>query len=285
MKITPLSSHSGAKITGIDITQPLSASELEQLLAAWRQYHLLVLPEQQGLTEQQQLAFCRYFGPIMPNTSNTEVTVVSNVQSGFTHEGRLSWHMDLAFTPAPIEAICLFGLVLPPEPTSTFFASNIEAVKKLGGSLRTRVESLTVRNSFDMSVNQDVLRYRQPPLGDEWPHVEVPLIKNHSLSGEPALMCCEMFSEPIVGLDKADSDNLLRQLYGLLYGDDNVLEIPWQNGQLIIWDNLALQHGRPQTPAEKGERTLRRVTISERNGYEYFPDLVESNMPQFRGEA
>ena len=285
MKIVPLSSHSGAEITDVDLTRSLSERELDQLMVAWRDYHLLVLPEQCGLTEQQQLAFCRYFGPIMPNTSNTEVTVVSNVESGFTHEGRLSWHMDLAFTPAPIEAICLFGLVLPAQPASTFFASNINALKNLSRALREKVETLSVRNSFDMSPSQHVVRYREPALGDQWPHVELPLIQKHPITGELGLMCCEMFSDPLVGLEKADSDSVLAQLYEVLYASDNVLEIPWQEGQLIIWDNLALQHGRPQTPAVDGERTLRRVTVSERNGYDYFPDLVKSNMPQFRGKT
>lgn len=285
MKIKAISRYCGAEITNVDLTSPLSSDELDQLLDAWRQYHLLVLPNQQLLTESQQLNFCKYFGPIMPNTRNTEVSVVSNVQSGFTHEGRLSWHMDLAFTPNPIEAICLFGLVVPPEPASTVFANNIQAVIKLEENVREKIQSLKVRNIFDMSINQNVIRYQEPILGNEWPHVYVPLIQNHPLTHEPCLMCCEMFSDPIVGFDKADSDMLLKQLYEVLYADDNILEIPWEQGQLIIWDNSALQHGRSHIPAREGERTLRRITVSECNGYEYFPDIVEKNMPKFRGEA
>lgn len=285
MIISPISDHTGARITELDLARPMSDEEVGQLILAWQQYKLLVFPDQVELSEKHQLDFCRHFGPIMPNTANTEIAVVSNVQSGFTHQGRLSWHMDLVFTPMPIEAICLYGMVLPEVNISTFFASNIHARKTLSYRLAEQVETLSVRNSFDMSVNQHVVRYQEPPLGDEWPHVNIPLVKNHPLTGEPGFTCCEMFSDPISGLSKVDSDELLAEIFSYLYSPENTIEVPWQKDQLIIWDNIALQHGRPETPVDEGERTLRRVTISEHNGYEYFSDIVVSHMPQFRGRV
>jgi len=284
MHITPISEHTGARISGLDLGKPLSDEERNDLMSAWHQYHLFVFPDQINLTEQQQIDFCRYFGPIMLNTAGTEIGVVSNKQSGFTHPGKLSWHMDLAFTPTPIEALCLYAMVLPKQNTSTWFVNNIEACQTLSSELAAKIEERRVRNIFDMSINQHVVRYKEEQLSYDWPHVSVPLIQLHPNKNRRAFMCCEMFSDPIEGLSKADSDCLMEEVFAHLYSAEHIVEISWEQNQLIIWDNLALQHSRRESLIERGERTLRRVTISEENGYEYFSELVETNMPQFRGD-
>ena len=43
-----------------------------------------------------------------------------------------------------------------------------------------------------------------------------------------------------------------------MYAPDNVYEHTWQVGDLLVWDNLALQHARD---AVNGRRTLRRVPV------------------------
>jgi hypothetical protein len=50
----------------------------------------------------------------------------------------------------------------------------------------------------------------------------------------------------------------LQALFALLYRPDNVYEHHWREGDLVFWDNLALQHGRPPL-TQPGERTLRRM--------------------------
>jgi hypothetical protein len=44
-----------------------------------------------------------------------------------------------------------------------------------------------------------------------------------------------------------------------MYAPDNVLEHDWQAGDLVLWDNLACQHARPDVKLESSVRTLRKI--------------------------
>jgi taurine dioxygenase len=76
-----------------------------------------------------------------------------------------------------------------------------------------------------------------------------------------------MQTDRIAELDPVESEALIEQLFAALYAPDNVYEHRWRPGDLLIWDNLALQHGRdaPERP-----RTLRRVTLAHKG----VPDQV-----------
>jgi alpha-ketoglutarate-dependent taurine dioxygenase len=43
--------------------------------------------------------------------------------------------------------------------------------------------------------------------------------------------------------------------------DANAYEHEWREGDLVVWDNLALQHSRRAIPLSRGERTFRRVAV------------------------
>jgi taurine dioxygenase len=64
----------------------------------------------------------------------------------------------------------------------------------------------------------------------------------------------------LIGVPDAESDALIEEVLTYTYADDNVYEHKWQNGDIVIWDNLALQHAR--APVTGGVRTLQRVTIA-----------------------
>ena len=64
-------------------------------------------------------------------------------------------------------------------------------------------------------------------------------------------------------------------IYEVLYG---VRRTPsgssWQVGDLAVWDNLALQHHRPDFPATEG-RTMQRVCIHSKTAEELVPNLPD----------
>jgi taurine dioxygenase len=67
-----------------------------------------------------------------------------------------------------------------------------------------------------------------------------------------------MQTDSIVGCSEDESEALLGACWSTLYAPDNVYEHFWQVGDLVVWDNLALQHARD---AVQGRRTLRRVPV------------------------
>ena len=73
-------------------------------------------------------------------------------------------------------------------------------------------------------------------------------------------MVNELLTSHIVELPLDEGEALIQLLFSAIYADDNVYAHHWRTNDVIIWDNLALQHCRPM---EMGlpVRRLRRQSI------------------------
>ena len=82
---------------------------------------------------------------------------------------------------------------------------------------------------------------------------------SHPRTGRTLLYVSQGMTKEIVGLSEDESEDLLEELFAHLYRQDNVIEHHWHNGDLVIWDNLALQHARAAVAAGGPPRTLRKI--------------------------
>jgi hypothetical protein len=67
---------------------------------------------------------------------------------------------------------------------------------------------------------------------------------------------------------------LLADLFAVLYDQSNCYEHDWAVGDVVLWDNVGLYHGRAGFPATAA-RTLQRVTIGAYTPSELIPRLDE----------
>jgi taurine dioxygenase len=81
----------------------------------------------------------------------------------------------------------------------------------------------------------------------------------HPRTGRKILYVSQGMTKEIVGLPHGESEDLLEQLFAHLYSPPNVWQYEWRNGDLIIWDNLAVQHARSDVRPDGPARTLRKV--------------------------
>ncbi len=84
MHIEKLGPHIGARINGVDLTQPLSHTLIAEIKTAFLEYMVLVFPNQ-ALTPRQLMAFGEMFGEIEPphplfpsHPEEPQVTLVFN---------------------------------------------------------------------------------------------------------------------------------------------------------------------------------------------------------------
>jgi alpha-ketoglutarate-dependent taurine dioxygenase len=63
----------------------------------------------------------------------------------------------------------------------------------------------------------------------------------------------------ILGLHDEENESLLSELFGYLYASSAVVSHEWRKGDLVVWDNVAAQHGRGNVTLDGPERTLRKV--------------------------
>lgn len=277
LHIAPLSPALGARVEGVDLAAPLAREDGDAVLEAWRRFHLLVFPAQR-LTPDEQVAFCRRFGTVQAEgPDGASFNRVSNLaDTGILEESRISFHVDFSFVEHPVEAICLYAEALPASGTRTSFASNARPLHRLSMDRRRALAELAVRNVADFAnPQQDIVRYRAGRAPESAIAREMPLVQRHPRFDVDVLACCHQQTERILALADDESARLLDELFDeLLYADGNVYEHEWREGDLVIWDNLAIQHGRPAAPLSAGERTLRRVTVSEKSAVAQLMDAL-----------
>ena len=81
-------------------------------------------------------------------------------------------------------------------------------------------------------------------------------------------MIDELLMDRIVGWERDESEAARAEAHRSLYAADNLYVHNWRVGDLVVWNNIALQHGRPELP-EWGARTLRRVAAVQPEASSY----------------
>jgi taurine dioxygenase len=91
------------------------------------------------------------------------------------------------------------------------------------------------------------------------------------------LFVTEHHVDLISDVSEARSAELLATLFKQLYAPSRRYEHVWRVGDLVIWDNLAIQHARTRAsdPSE-GVRALQRVAIGEHGFKEQLELLLQS---------
>ena len=255
LELRPLSPALGVEALGIDLGTAPTAPERRALRDAYSHAHL-VLVRGERVEMATQCEFASLFGPVIDSA------YVSNSRAGgIIPHGALLFHSDLAFTPDPYLGLSLHALELPATGSATWFVDAVAACRALPRSLRRRVDGCTAVHAFDLQTQQGDGRAFREPVPGHGDRARHPVILQHPITGDPVLYVNEMQTECIDGLAPDESDDLLQELFGHLYSGDFTYEHQWQLGDLIVWDNVAVQHAR-RDPVD-GPRTLQRVTLAE----------------------
>lgn len=251
----------GIEVTGRDLRTPLTGPEQAELRGLVDR-HRLVLFRGQDITGDQQVGVLAALGPVLDESKDgSRFTHVSNtLAEGVVGRGRLLFHSDLAFTPRPIDIISLYGIELPPDGAPTLFADAVAAAAALPGEVRARLEGRRGLHIFDLRDNLGDRRFRVADLPDTAPRAMHPVLVPHPRTGETTLFVSEMQTDHVEGLPPDESEELLAACCATLYRPENTYEHVWRPGDLVVWDNIALQHARGEVAAAGG-RTLRRVPV------------------------
>ena len=246
---------------------PSSGRRLQEALDT----HRLVLFRNAGLSDAEHVDLMRSLGEPMLENPHREAlhSFVSNDRDdGILGESAYSFHSDHAFMPDPIEYLSLAGIDVPPGCGATRFADMVGAAATLPAELHRAVEGRMGKNVIDPVGEPGGVRMhaeRDPSL----PQAAHAALAPHPRTGALVLFVNEQQTESVSGLPRRESDALLEALFAHLYQDAHVYVHEWEAGDLVVWDNRALQHARPQLAANC-PRTLRRVSVGGSSVYDYF---------------
>jgi taurine dioxygenase len=263
----------GAEVQDIDLAR-VTTAEIDAIKSTWYRHDVLLFRNQR-LTDDDLLNFSRYFGVLdsPPNQGAgrksphgyPEVYIVSNVLDnqgepiGALGDGEAAWHTDMSYAAQPPDASMLYSLEIPAGGSDTCFCSMKAALAKLPKALVERVRNLDIKHdgTYDSGGN---VRKGLAPLDDPRTSVGTPhpIVIQHPLSGECALYLGRRRNAYVVGLELAESERLLDELWS--YVETAVYRHRWALGDLVLWDNRTTMHRRDAFDP-KARRVMHRTQI------------------------
>jgi taurine dioxygenase len=272
MTVTKIGKHLGAQISGVDLSKTLDDDTFAQFAKAFFDNEVVFLRNQK-ITPEQHVAFTRRFGTLEQHVRkesrlerNPEILIVSNVLDeqgnaiGTQDAGRF-WHSDLSYKKEPSMLSALYALEVPMKDGrvlgNTSFASTTAAYEALPDETRRRLGGLKNVHSYRYYRTKNIEAQKQERarggrviqehvLTEEQlksvPDVETPVVRTHPVTKRKGLFINEAHTSHVVGLSVEESEKLLSQLYQHITKPEFIYTHEWQAGDLLLWDNAAVQH-------------------------------------------
>jgi len=281
MDISKLSDVLGVRITGVDISRPLTPDVARALSDALDEHQVVVLPKQ-TLSPETFIEFSRRFGPAEPHVIDTfhhpvdpNILILSNVHRegkpiGLVDAGTY-FHSDYSYLAVPARCTMLYAIQMPPTKCGTTFANQRLAFAELPDAQKRELEGLVANHHYGNRNDLD-LRSRTVAsvLTDDQKHrvswVKHPVVRKHPGNGKPNLYAISGSSFTIDGMADDASLALLESLRVHATQPKYCYTHDYQVGDVIIWDNCSLLHSAPLTDLKGHARTLWRITVKERPG-------------------
>jgi len=268
LKVRQLHPAMGAEIEGLEPRIPLDDDTVGRLRQVFDERSVLVFRDLDIDEDFQRYLVFTLIGeePPAPGAGLEQAhrkgpMLVSNKEDGGAAPyGRLLFHCDTMWAEKPQPIISLYGVEVGQPSVPTLFASMVHGWDTLPDELRARVEGLEARHGHEhyypnWGGDDDVI----DTYYEEAQSTVTPVAHRHPRTGRTTLRVSQQVTMEILGLSEEDNENLLKELFAHLYAPDNVLQHEWRTGDLVVWDNHAVQHGRGTVSLEGLERTLRKV--------------------------
>jgi len=247
--LTPLTPTIGAEVTGIDLAEALDRGVIAQLRQALLDWKVLFFRDQ-DITTDEHLAFARNFGelevhPFAPHKAGyPEVLAITHDQNSRGREN--TWHSDVTWREKPSLGSILRALEVPPVGGDTLFADMAAAYQGLADEIKARIDGAIAIHDF-AHFRRGLRKAGKSETEIEafnraYPMVEHPVVRTHPETGARSLYVNAAFTQHIVGLDKADSDALLKLLYAQAAIPEHQCRFRWDANSIAFWDNRASQH-------------------------------------------
>jgi taurine dioxygenase len=250
--ITPLSTHTGAEVRGVDLTQPIDAATRAQLNRAFVDRSVLVFRDQR-LTPHQLLVAVGLFGEVFPQHNSRFalpdcplVHYISN--QDFYPDGRRyipgeGFHTDHSNAASPPKATVLHAVNLPDRGGDTQYVNMHLAYDELPEKTKERIAGLKAIHVYQSRHSaRKLMELSEEGRGRVPDAVVHPIVRTHPESGRKAIYINPIRTEGIVGMPEAEALALLADLLEHATQPKYQYRHRWRPGDLVMWDNRSLLH-------------------------------------------
>lgn len=275
--IRRVSEKFAAEIHGVDLRQEVDDALFARIHKAFIEHQVLIFRDQK-IEPQHQIAFSRRFGPLeilfeeyQRVPGYPEVAVLSNEKVDGRHIGVVAagdyWHSDQSYKKETGLATFLLAHKLPKTGGDTEFADLYGAYNSLPDRIKRRIDGRygVHRVSKLRNPRVEVTRdggeeyYKQRDNEEDVLH---PMVCTHPVSGRKLLFVSPRFTVAIDGMDDAEAQPLLDELFVHQTVESNLCRHRWRLGDFVMWDNRCTNHRATGGYAMDDVRMLHRTTAS-----------------------
>ena len=280
MKVTKSGETLGATIEGLDLAQPLSPDEFDEVLRALGRFGVVRFPRQE-LSGRQLADFSARFGKLEINIANAfqepgipEVMILSNIVEngkpiGLADAGQ-DWHTDMSYSRTIALANVLYGIKIPRRGGkalgTTEFANMHAAYDGLPAEMKRDLEGMTVLHDFNKF--WEMMRSRgspRPPLTEAQrkakPPVSHPIFLTHPITGRRVLYANPGYSVRINELPQKESEEMLEFLFEHQLKPEYRYAFHWQEGDVLMWEDIGTIHNAVADYGSDEHRLVKRCQV------------------------
>ena len=264
LNIRPLQPTIGAEIHGVDISRPISDAVRDAIKAAILK-HKVVFFRDQSVNDEQQAAFAARFGPLYTHPNNRRHDNIQQLHRiaavDFNEIDRTpdptsvesGYHTDTSWRLDPAWGALLRAVTLPEVGGDTVWVDANLAYEGLPDDLKARLEDLHVTHDYRRALHK---------VGHDYPIVAHPVVRPHRETGQKTLWVNFTQRPHIIGLDIAESKELLSTILYHYKKPENQVRFSWRPGSLAFWDNRAAVHYAVRNYGDF-PRLMQRVLIAD----------------------
>ncbi len=266
VQITKVGTNVGARITGIDFGAGLDDTTIEEVAQALFA-HQIVCIDAAAMTPDQHLKLAQRFGALEENKTDQfgdhpsipQITVIDS-EAGHTAS---MWHADETFLENPPLVNLLHGKQIPETGGDTAFISAALAYEGLSPKFQELLDGLVAVHDYGHLYEQGWQRGAElgPMVGDALTKGLIhrhPVVREHRETGRKWLTVNPVYTRFIQGVTKIEGQMLLDLLLRHMQKPEFGFRHHWREGDLLIWDQQAVQHYAVNDPSER--RVVHRIS-------------------------
>lgn len=246
MTVTLLSGALGAEIHNFDLTK-VNKENFKTLNDLFLEHKVIFFRDQQ-LSPEQQIALASLFGPLETHAyvkglnDYPEIVRIIKKPEEKTQWGE-GWHTDVSYNQKPTKAVILKSIKIPPVGGDTVFANMELAWDTLDEKIKDKIKDKKARHSSrGGAFFLDKFKAMESNGNDdEYSHIH-PILRTHPETGKKILFVNWTYTTEIIGMDKNESDEILKYLFEHQARLDLTCRFKWTENAVAIWDNRSVQH-------------------------------------------
>jgi len=264
--VKPFAPNLGAIITGIDLSNSISDTEIRIIKDAFHKFQVLFFQNQSEILPQNHIVLGQFFGdlhihPAAPKMKNfPEIFEINTDKNSKIANGAEDFHSDVSCDIEPPLGTMLQLHVLPECGGDTMFANMYLAYEALSKPMQVFLGGLKASHESEHFYKGRYQNKNEVDINKEYPSAIHPIIRTHPETGKKAIYVNKFFTTRIEGLADQESKLILDYLFSHIEKTEFQIRYKWNKNDMAFWDNRCTIH-KALWDYFPNERKGRRVTI------------------------